>query len=136
MKKVLLLSLATASIAFAGKAEREAVTEVQPKVASAIAAIKKHCGNTVKASINWDSFKTKESIYSVSHLFGKIESGVADYCKDAGTKKAMSGWKEIEVKPAPAGKDSALTYAAGKVSTTVTDDSSFGWDAIAQQIDK
>jgi hypothetical protein len=136
MKKVLVLSLLMASVAFAGKAERDAVTEVQPKVASAIAAIKKNCGNTVKASINWDSFKTVESIYSVSHLFEKIESGVADYCKDAGSKKAMAVWKEIDVKPAPAGKDAELNFAGGKVATTVTNDSSFGWEAIAKKIDQ
>lgn len=138
MKKVLIAAaLSVVSMvsvdAFAGKAERDFMTnEVQPAVKAAEAKLKSACGCGTKFVVS-DTLKTRDDLAQARNIANAVAEGAGSYCTDDASKKAVCQLKTIEVVK---GKDTAFKWNAGK-GTCVTDGQSYvSWDMITREIDK
>jgi hypothetical protein len=136
MKNLLLASLLISSTAFAGKAEREFLSEkAEPAVKAAGESFHKNCGCPLKITPKWDAFKNIEQMGSAVRTLNSITEESASYCKDAGSKKAMCAMKSLELSVS---KDATINFAGGKMSITTNSlgDTTMGWDQITRTVDK
>jgi hypothetical protein len=64
-----------------------------------------------------------------------ITENSADYCKDAGSKKAMCAMKSLELSVS---ENATINFAGGKMSITTNTlgDTTMGWDQIVRTVDK
>lgn len=84
---VATLSLAVASLAHAGKAERDFfVAEVAPALKTAASTLKQSCGCDVKMDVKQDSFQTVDHLRQVRYAAGTIVDNAPRYCNDAPSK--------------------------------------------------
>jgi hypothetical protein len=138
MKKPALLlatlALAAASLAHAGKAERDFyAADVEPALQTAASTLKKSCGCDVKMSVKQDSFQTVDHLRQVRYTAGNIIDNAPRYCNDAPSKAAVCKLKTLEF--ARTGT-TAFKFAAGKGSITLDDSSYPSWDMLAAELDK
>ena len=134
MKRLIVaLSLISLS-AYAGPKERELKTEVDTVIKSAAAAIKTGCGCNVKVDVKWESFKNdSDHIRQMKYAFEKWVTEAPEYCKDAASKTAICQMKAISYAKTDSG---SLTFAKGTLAITTDGNSSYGWDAVAKEVDK
>ena len=94
---VATLSLAVASLAHAGKAERDFfVAEVAPALKTAASTLKQSCGCDVKMDVKQDSFQTVDHLRQVRYAAGTIVDNAPRYCNDAPSKAAVCQLKTLE----------------------------------------
>lgn len=138
MKKVLIAAaLSVVSLvsieAFAGKAERDFMTnEVQPAVKKVEGKLKEACGCNTKFVVS-DSLKTRDDLAQARNIANDISDNVGKYCSDAASKKAVCQLKTIEVVKGP---DTKFAFKDGKGLCTTDGQSYVNWDMITQEIDK
>ena len=128
------LALAAASLAHAGKAERDFYTaEVAPAVRNAAGALKQSCGCDVKMDVQMSTFQTVDHLRQVRYVAESITEKARGYCTDAPSKAAICKLKTLEI--ARTGT-AAFKFAGGK-GTASTDESSYPhWDMITTVLDK
>jgi hypothetical protein len=121
-------------LAFAGKAEREyQKTKMTPAVTKAMAAYKTACGCALTINIDASVLKTTDYMAQAMKIANNISEGVATYCTDAESKKAMCAMKSLDIKK---DKKTTFTFADSK-GTAVTDGGSYvSWAMITREIDK
>jgi hypothetical protein len=94
---------ALASLAHAGLAEREKQRELEPKIASAAAAVTATCGCSPGIQVDWSTFKTVASMYTLDFLMSNYQEIAESTCK--ADKEARDGFcgnvKNVTVKWAP-----------------------------------
>jgi hypothetical protein len=131
MYKIAVLFSLVATLAFAGKAEREFIKEkLQPAVAAAEAAYKKSCGCSLKITYSAD-LKSEDHLSLVRNMADSIESGVK-YCTDAASKQAVCKMKTVELK---LGKETGFSFA-GSHGAAVTDGTAYPtFDMMTDKID-
>ena len=128
------LALAAASLAHAGKAERDFYTaEVEPAVRSAAGALKQSCGCDVKMDVQMSTFQTVDHLRQVRYSAGTIIDNAPRYCNDAPSKAAVCKLKTLEY--ARTGT-TAFKFAAGKGVITLDESSYPSWDMLAAELDK
>ena len=128
------LSLAVASLAHAGKAEREFyATEVAPAVKTAAGTLKQSCGCDVKMEVKQDSFQTVDHLRQVRYAAATIVDNAPKYCNNAPSKAAVCQLKSLEF--ARTGT-TAFKFAAGKGVVTLDESSYPSWDMLAAELDK
>jgi hypothetical protein len=131
---VATLSLAAASLAHAGKAERDFYTaEVEPALKTATTTLKQSCGCDVKVNVKQDSFQTVDHLRQVRYSAGTIIDNAPRYCNDAPSKAAVCKLKTLEY--ARTGT-TAFKFAAGKGVITLDESSYPSWDMLAAELDK
>ena len=133
--KLLLVLLTTAPLlAFAGKAERDFVTqEVEPAIKASGDKISKTCGCPMKLDVKLDSFTDVDQLRNARNFVRAVGDGAAGHCTDAPSKAAVCKMKTLEVSR---GSSVNFTFAGGK-GTATTDVSSYpSWSMIATQVDK
>ena len=133
--KLLLVLLTTAPLlAFAGKAERDFVTqEVEPAIKASGDQISKTCGCPMKLDVKLDSFTDVDQLRNARNFVRAVGDGAAGHCTDAPSKAAVCKMKTLEVS-----RSSSVTFKfAGGKGTATTDVSSYpSWSMIATQVDK
>jgi len=128
------LGLAAASLAHAGKAERDFfAAEVAPAVKTATSTLKQSCGCDVKMDVKQDSFQTVDHLRQVRYAAGTIVDNAPKYCNDAPSKAAVCKLKTLEF--ARTGT-TAFKFAAGKGVITLDESSYPSWDMLAAELDK
>jgi hypothetical protein len=136
VKNLLLVSLLISSTAFAGKAEREYQSgTAEPAIKTASEAFQKNCGCPLKITPKWEAFKNVDQMGSAVRTAKSITENSADYCKDAGSKKAMCAMKSLELSVSA---DATINFAGGKmvITTNTLGDTTMGWDQIVRTVDK
>jgi hypothetical protein len=93
-------AVALASLAHAGLAERERQRELEPKIASAVAAVTATCGCSPALQVDWSSFKTAASMYTIDFLMSDYQGIAESICKADAEAKAgfCSSVKSVAVK--------------------------------------
>ncbi len=128
------LGLTAASLAHAGKAERDFLAaEVAPVVQTAASTLQKFCGCAVKMDVKQDSFQTVDHLRQVRYAAGTIIDNAPRYCSDAPSKAAVCKLKTLEF--ARTGT-TAFKFAAGKGSITLDESSYPSWDMLTAELDK
>ena len=128
------LSLAVASLAHAGKAERDFyAAEVAPAVKTAAGTLKQSCGCDVKMEVKQDSFQTVDHLRQVRYAAATIVDNAPKYCNNAPFKAAVCQLKSLEF--ARTGT-TAFKFAAGKGVVTLDESSYPSWDMLAAELDK
>lgn len=128
------LSLAAASLAHAGKPERDFLAaEVAPALKAAASTLKQSCGCDVKMDVKQDSFQTVDHLRQVRYAAGTIVDNAPRYCSDAPSKAAVCKLKALEF--ARTGT-TAFKFAAGKGVITLDESSYPSWDMLAAELDK
>ena len=131
---VATLSLAAASLAHAGKPERDFLAaEVAPALKAAASTLKQSCGCDVKMDVKQDSFQTVDHLRQVRYAAGTIVDNAPRYCSDAPSKAAVCQLKSLEF--ARTGT-AAFKFAAGKGVITLDESSYPSWDMLAAELDK
>ncbi|MEO5561578.1 MAG: hypothetical protein ABIO49_16540 [Dokdonella sp.] len=134
IRKIVLVLMLTPALAFAGKAERDFMTdEAQPAVQEAVATLKSSCGSDVKFDVKLDTFKDLNEMWLIKRFADSIKEGAESYCNDAGSKAAMSNLKTIEFSK---GSDVSFTFKDGKGTATADSSSYPSWDMITRAVDK
>jgi hypothetical protein len=136
MKLLILASLLFSSMAFAGKAERDYMsTTGEPAVKAASESFQKNCGCPLKIDVKWDSFKNVDQMSGAMRTPKSITENSAEYCKDAGSKKAMCAMKTLEL---GVSENGSINFAGNKmvITTNTLGDTSYSWDAITKTVDK
>lgn len=136
MKLLILASMLFSSMAFAGKAERDYVSQNgEPTIKAASEAFKKNCGCPLKIDVKWDAFKTVDQMSGAMRTPKSITEGSAEYCKDAGSKKAMCTMKTLEL---GVSENGSMNFAGSKmtITTNTLGDTSYSWDSMTKAIDK
>src|SRR5262245_51716567 len=82
--------VAVASLAFAGRAERERQRELEPKITTASASVSATCGCAPEVKVDWETFKTVESMYTVDFAVDSYREIAEDTCK--ADKEAKDGF--------------------------------------------
>ena len=128
------LSLAAASLAHAGKPERDFLAaEVAPALKAAASTLKQSCGCEVKMDVKQDSFQTVDHLRQVRYAAGTIVDNAPRYCNDAPSKAAVCKLKTLEF--ARTGT-TTFKFAAGKGVITFDESSYPSWDMLTAQLDK
>lgn len=128
------LALAAASLAHAGKAERDFyAAEVAPAVSTANGTLRQSCGCDVKMDVKQDSFQTVDHLRQVRYAAGTIIDNAPRYCSDAPSKAAVCKLKTLEF--ARTGT-TGFRFAAGKGVITLDESSYPSWDMLAAELDK
>lgn len=131
---VATLSLAVASLAHAGKAERDFfAAEVAPALQTAASTLKQSCGCDVKMDVKQDSFQTVDHLRQVRYAAGTIIDGAPRYCSDAPSKATVCRLKTLEF--ARTGT-TAFKFVAGKGAITLDESSYPSWDMLTAELDK
>lgn len=127
-------ALTLASLAHAGKAEREFyAAEVEPAIKRAAGALKQSCGCDVKFDVQVSTLETTDHMRQARGFANSISEKAAGYCTDAPSKKAICQLKTVEFSRTGS---SEFKFAAGKGVAT-TDGSSFPhWDMMTAVLDK
>jgi hypothetical protein len=92
-KKLVIVGVglvALASVAYAGLAEREKQRELEPKIATAAAAVTATCGCSPVVQVDWGTFKTVESMYTIDFLMSDYQQISEGICK--ADKEAKDGF--------------------------------------------
>lgn len=86
-----------ASVAVAGKPERDKASELKPKVAATEAHIKTVCGCASKINVKWESYTKANDMERISNTLEDITAATNAQCKSADDKKAfcsnVTGWE-------------------------------------------
>ena len=92
--------VAFASLAYAGLAERERKRELEPKIASAVEAVTATCGCSPGVQVDWETFKSVESMYTLDFLMSSYQEISESFCKADAEAKAgfCSSVKGVAVK--------------------------------------
>ncbi len=135
--KLLVLGLLTtvcATVAFAGKEERDIITkEVAPAMRKAEATWKASCGCPLGIAMDEASVKIKEDLYSTMHFAEELDSNIAGYCTDGASKKAMCQMKSVVVRGAA---EATFAFKAGQGVATVHGGSLPSFEMITRELDK
>src|SRR5262245_54968229 len=105
--------------AWAGKAEREKKTELEPMIKTTIDNIKTSCGCTPSLNVAWDTFKTVDNMYTISRVLENIQDASKEVCgaDKEGKKVYCNGLKSMMItyKGKSAGKcaDKTCTFEVG-----------------------
>jgi hypothetical protein len=136
MKKIILFAalMMTASLpAFAGKAEREYMKDtVMPAVKAAETAYKSSCGCALKIVVG-PTLKTTDDMSQARNIANAVAEGVAGYCTDDASKKAVCQMKTLDISK---GKESTFSFKSGRGSAVTDGQSSVSWDMITRELDK
>jgi hypothetical protein len=120
--------------AFAGKAEREYMkNEVMPAVKKAQDAFKKSCGCALAITVNEGTIKTQDDMYPAKHIAESVADGVAGYCTDDASKKAVCQMKSLEIAKA---KEATFTFKGGKGIATTDGQSHTSFEMMTRELDK
>jgi hypothetical protein len=92
--------LGLASFALAGLPEREKQRELEPKVKAASDAVAATCGCSPAVAVDWATFKTVESMYTVDFAVASYQEIAEATCKADQQAKAgfCSNVKNVAVK--------------------------------------
>jgi hypothetical protein len=116
-----------------GKNERAFMKdELQPALKNATTKFKSSCGCDLKINLT-ASIKGVEDMRQARNIAGSISDGVAGYCTDGESKKAMCQLKSLDL---VRGKESSFAFKAGKGTATTDGQSYVSWDMITREIDK
>ncbi|CAN7617529.1 hypothetical protein LJR129_004693 [Acidovorax sp. LjRoot129] len=131
---IAILGLAAASLAHAGKAERDFYTaEVVPAVKTAASTLKQSCGCHVKMHVKQGSFQTVDQLRQVRNAAGVIVDNSPRHCNDAPSKAAVCKLKTLEF--ARTGTTD-FRFSAGKGAITLDATSYPSWDMLAAKLDQ
>lgn len=134
IRKLAVVLMFTPVLAFAGKPERDFVTnEAEPAMQEAVATIKSSCGCDVKFDAMYDTFKDINELWLIKRFANAITEGVAPYCSDEASKAAMCNLKTIEFSK---GNDVTFEFKDGKGTATADSSSYPSWDMITRAVDK
>lgn len=134
-KLILGALMFVSSVAYADKVTRDYISNtVNPIVAKAKSTMKQSCGCDVAIDIKFDTYKSKDELYSVGKFIEKITEGAPAYCKDAPSKTAICKLKTVKISY----QDASPTFVfSSGVGAATTDASSFpSWEMITSQVDK
>jgi len=116
-----------------GKNERAYMKdELGPALKDATTKYKTSCGCDLKINLT-PTIKGVEDMRQAKHIVGSISDGVAGYCTDTESKKAMCQLKSLDI---VRGKESSFAFKAGKGTATTDGQSYVSWDMITREIDK
>lgn len=105
--------IALATLAWAGKPEREKQKEITAKATTVKGDVKKACGCAVGVDVKWATFKTVENMSNIERTVRDFGVAAAKHCSDADSKKALcKSLKSVEIFY---NKDGASLKLAGKV---------------------
>jgi hypothetical protein len=126
------LILTYSAFVLAGKEERTYLSEkAEPAIKKAEADFKASCGGALKTTVPWKDL-TIDQMKSVKDTAEAISGGVAAYCKDAGSKKAMQALKSLVFT-----KGSSNFSFKNGVGTVLVEASSYiPFDMISKEVDK
>ncbi len=135
IKKLALVLMFTPVLAFAGKAEREFVTnEVNPAVQEAIASYKSSCGCDLEFDIKLDTFKDISEMKTIRSFAKRITEGAKSYCTDQATKDVMCELKTIEFSVS---SKATFEFKDGKgIATADNQSASPSWEMVTGAVDK
>ena len=134
MKKLAMVLMLVPVLAFAGKAERDFLTnEVEPAVKEATATLKGSCGCDVKFNVKFDTFKDTDELRNIKNFANSIRDGAKSYCSDAGSKAAICKLKTIELSKST---EATFKFKDGKGTATADSSSTPSWDMMTDIIDK
>lgn len=142
MKRVLVAAglmglfgtMAMSVTAFAGKEEREYLkSDVMPSVKKAEAAFKSACGCALAITVDETTLKTKDDLYPAKHIADSVADGVAGYCTDAASKKAVCQMKSLTLAKAAEAK---FTFKGGKGVATTDGQSHTTFEMMTRELDK
>jgi hypothetical protein len=124
----------TTLTAFAGKEERDIMSkEVMPAVHDAEAKVKGSCGCALQITVDESTIKTKDDLYQAKNIAGFVAEGVATYCTDVASKKAVCQMKALTLAKTT---KATFTFKGGKGVATTDGQSSCSWDMITRELDK
>lgn len=130
---LLVVSMTASMTAFAGKTERDYMTnEVQPAVKAAEGKFKAACGCALKFNVS-DSLKSTDDMAQARHIADAITEGAPGYCSDDASKKAVCQMKTIEVVK---GKETGFAFKGGKGTCTTDGQSYVSWEMMTRELDK
>lgn len=90
MKRMVIVALAVvATLAWAGKPERDKQKEVTPLVATHAKTVKTACGCDVKFDVKWDSYKKADDMWRVKETAEAFAKAATAYCESDEDKKAF-----------------------------------------------
>jgi hypothetical protein len=121
-------------VAFAGKQERDVMTkQVMPAVKEAEAKYKSACGCSLAITVDEATVKSIDDLHGVRFIAQQVSEGVAKYCSDDASKKAMCQLKSLTLsKSKPAG----FTFKDGKGVATTDGQMNCSFGQITHVLDK
>jgi len=126
--------MALSTAAFAGKEDREyKEKELMPAVKDAEAKFKSACGCGLAIAIDEATVKTKNEYTEVKYMVSAVTDGVAGYCTDAASKKALCKMKTLVLAKAA---EATFTFKGGKGIATTDGQSHVSFEMITQELDK
>jgi hypothetical protein len=131
---IVLAALTISLTAFAGKMERDLVTkEVQPAITTTEAKLQSQCGCAVKISLDDGNLKSMDELRGAKHIAEHITEGVAKYCTDAASNKAICQLKTLTLTK---GKPAGFSFNAGAGTATTDGQEACSWEQITRVLDK
>ena len=129
----LMMTMMASLSAFAGKAEREYMKDtVVPAVKAAETAYKSSCGCALKIVVA-ATIKTTDDMSQARYVAQSVTEGVAGYCTDDASKKAVCQMKTLEISK---DKETAFSFKSGKGSAITDGQSYVSWDMMTRELDK
>jgi hypothetical protein len=130
----LLAASAISLTASAGKEDRDyKEKELMPAVKETEAKFKSACGCGLAIAIDEATVKTKDAYTAVKYMVSAVAEGVAGYCTDAASKKAMCQMKTLVLAKAA---EATFTFKGGKGIATTDGQSHVSFEMITQELDK
>lgn len=130
----LLAASAISLTAFAGKEDREfKEKELMPAVKDAESKFKAACGCSLAISIDESTVKNKDDYHHVKYIAGSVADGVAGYCTDAASKKALCQMKTLVLGKAA---EATFTFKGGKGVATTDGQSNTTFEMMTRELDK
>jgi hypothetical protein len=111
---MLFAVLALSSIALAGKPERDRQKELNPKLATAKAEMKKRCGCDVSFMVKWDSYQKADDMFLVEAALADLTEATKDNCDDDNEKKVLCSHLKSYV--VSYDSNGAVSYASGALT--------------------
>jgi hypothetical protein len=131
---LLLVSIAASLTAFAGKKERDFMTnEVTPAVKKASETFTASCGCALPITVSDTLASVVDDMRQARSIANAIKDGAPKYCNDAESKKAMCAMKSLDIVK---GAKTAFAFKDGKGTATTDGKSYVSWNMITREIDK
>jgi hypothetical protein len=120
--------------AYAGKADREYMKNtVMPAVKKATDAVKKSCGCAMTITVNESTIKTENDMSPARYIAESVADGVAGYCTDDASKKAVCQMKTLEITKAA---EAVFTFKGSKGVASTDGQSHVSFEMITRELDK
>ncbi len=123
----------TAAPAHAGKRERDLMaSEAIPAARAAEANFKATCECDLSVVLD-ASLETEDQIVFARYIADEVSNGVARYCTDAGSRKALCRMKTLKI---AAASQSSFAFDDGTGTATTNGRAHPSWDTMTRAIDR